>query len=162
MVSFEQIAAYLDFSRPPVSPERVGAQYYRVACHRRRLWDRPLQTSLVIAGARVQLPFPDRVLVVQADVLMAIDVEVAGIVEDGPEIRRWNPFIARAEQSLQGEPVISQRSQNVLIRFIVGVAGDAVVVRRIVELRKKQGLALAVVKSAGEQARPGRETDGRK
>ena len=77
---------------------------------------------------------------------MAINVVIAGIVEDGPEIRCRNPLIARTEQSLEREPVISQRSQNVPIGFIVGVAGNAVVVRRIVELRKKQGLARAVIK----------------
>ena len=45
----------------------------------------------------------------------------------------------------------SKRGQDVLVRFVVGVAGNTVVGSRTVEFGKKQGLAFAVIESARQK-----------
>jgi hypothetical protein len=92
VVSFREITTHFDFTRSPVSAKRERIQHNRLASHDGILRNRPLQASLVIAGMRVKLPFSDRVLVVEVDVLMAVNVEIGGIVEHGSEIRCRNPL----------------------------------------------------------------------
>jgi len=46
---------------------------------------------------RVQLPFSDPVMIAKVEVLMAVNVEIARIVEYRSEVRCRNPLIACAE-----------------------------------------------------------------
>src|SRR5580698_9677730 len=82
---------------------------------------------------------------------MAVNVEIGRIVEDGAEVGSRNYFGARTEQSLQGEPIKGKRRQNVFVGLVIGIAGNTVVVRRIIEFRKKQRLALTVIEGAGKE-----------
>src|SRR5271163_4963 len=90
-------------------------------------------------------------LVAKIQVLMAVNIKVGGIVEYRSEIGRRNNLFAGAEQSLQGESAERKRGHNVLVGFVVGIAGNPVVGSGTVEFRKEQRLSLTVVESAGEK-----------